>query len=627
LSRFEQGMNPEQIEAIRHTDGPCRVMAVAGAGKTRALVHRIARMVDDGIDPRRILAVTFSKKAADEMNDRLRNLGVSEARVGTWHSLCLQILREDETTWGQWQIDDRGRLEVIIKEAIGHKYLNWQQGDPKAVGRYISICKANLAMPGSDAAAKFAGSDAQKLLGAYYITQKLLEASGILTFDDFLVNAWQHLSSEDVRQKWSSRWSYLLQDEHQDSNPAQNAIASLLARDHANYMIVGDPAQAIYGFRGSDPKFIMEFENEWGGRTINMNRNYRSGSQIIDLANKIISPAAIRLPVEMISERGTAGSVRVVSYDQQDDQARELAKWVQQVTAGDGARYSDVAVLYRCNAQSRAPEEALLKARVPYAVKGGVSFYDRREVRNVLAYLRVASGSGDMDDVRRCINAPFRYLGTAFVERVAEAVSAIKDKPIDDDDLQVEWIRVATAVARQAGIQDRQRESVRQWATIISDLRDMRESPANEALRWLVSETEYIEWLRRDEGEEDTENSHVENVRELIRVAEKFGSFGELLAYVDQMRALSERNRANRKLENKVILMSIHSSKGLEWPYVFIAGFSEGWLPHAMGDREEERRLAYVAVTRARDQLLIGTSRKRPSPLLIEAGLVSEGKE
>ena len=626
LPLWERGMNPEQIETIRHTHGPCAVMAVAGAGKTRALVHRMARMVHDGIDPQRILAVTFSKKAADEMNDRLTKLGVTRARVGTWHSLCLQILREDKTPWSSWDVDSKGRFELLVKEAIGFRYMKWEGADLGKICAYIGLCKAHLEMPGSREAMERAQAlpmaEGERAHEAYYIAQKLTEQSGLLPFDDFLVNAWKHLCVEENRLKWARRWDFVLQDEAQDQSLAQKTIAEFLAKDHRNYMVIFDPAQSIYKFRGSVPEVTLAFEKEWGAKRVLMNRNYRSGSSIIRVANDIIRSGKLRLPVDMMAERGTKGSVRVEWCDTPEDEAKALVDCVRHWVDADGAQYSDIAVLYRTNAQSRAPEEALLKAKMPYVVAGGASFYERKEIRNLLGYLRVATGKATEDDVRRCINAPFRYLGTAFVDRVlAKAV------PIPHP---IPWTSLVHEVAQQAGIQRRQQASAADWGRLIESLRSQENHRASSVLRYLVHETRYTEWLTKDEGEENTENSHVANVHELIRIASEFTSIEALLTYVNEMAALSIKNRDAKQKANRVTLMSCHRSKGLEFPHVFLAGVRPGLMPHACGDLEEERRLAYVAVTRARDSLVIGASTDKygdSSVFLENAGLVPHGSE
>jgi DNA helicase-2/ATP-dependent DNA helicase PcrA len=631
---WELGMNDQQLQAIHHQDGPCVLLASAGSGKTRALVHRVARMVYDGTPADSILGVTFSKKAADEMNKRLKQLGVKQARIGTWHSLCLQILREDHTRWAEWKIDDTDRAKFLLKDALGFKHVNWIGADLGAVQRYIGTCKANIVWPGSDASLDRAveqfgdGDSAMKADEAYVKYQELIENQGLLTFDDFLMFAWKHLT-EGNRERWAARWKYLLQDEAQDASKIQVSLAEMLAREHRNYLVVGDTSQAIYSFRGSTPKYLADFSKEWSATEIVMHRNYRSGSAIVRVANDIIRPAETRLPVDMTAERPEAGSVTVVPCETTDDEGHDFAKWVSELQA-DGTSLRDCVALYRVNAQSRALEEFLINRKVPYLIVGGGSFYDRREVRDLLAYLRVASGADDSgESVARCINSPFRFLGKAFVERVQqlaqEAHQQLAGKPMP-------WSLVVSEAASQLGVQRRQTQGAEAWVRIIdrAQVQVATERPAA-ILDSIITETRYIEWLDKDEGQESVENSHGANVRELVRLAGRFATTKELLEYIEQMMRAAKRQREDRGAE-RVLLMSIHRSKGLEWPNVWVCGCNEKLLPHVKGDPEEERRLMYVACTRARDRLVLsylkgvasrsGVVRAMPSRFLVDAGLV-----
>ena len=628
---WERNMNPEQLAVIRHTGGPICNYAVAGAGKTRALVHRIARMVADGVAPHLILAVTFSKKAADEMNHRLVELGVDGARVGTWHSLCLQILKEDKTEWAGWRIDEDDRAPLVMKEVAGYKHLNWRDADQTALKGFVTRCKANLAEPMSEAAQQLAreqfGYQAEQAMRAYDLYQRLVEERGMLTFDDFLLFVHRHFSrDEQARQKWAGRWSYVMVDECQDNNFAQKTLQEMLAREHRNLMVVGDVAQAIYGFRGSKPEYLATFATEWEATTVIMNRNYRSGSKIIDAANGIIRPAAMRLPVDMVAERGVEGKASAVCSPDLDAEGEAFAEWAR-AHVREGGSYADVTCLFRTNAQSRALEEALLGAKIPYVVVGGSSFYERKEVKDILGYLRVASGRDkDGDAVRRCSNAPFRFLGVAFVERV---MAAAADRGEDS------WSSVVRRVADQARVQFRQKQSAEEWASLVENVAEQVENGARPAaiLNDVVHATRYLDYLRKEEGEESVENSRQSNVRELVRVAERFGKVTELLDYIDQNVAASRKQRKDAQAGGeRVLLMSIHRSKGLEWPLVWVSGCNEKVLPHARGDVEEERRLAYVAATRARDELVMsfvsrfataeGVKDAQPSRFLADAGLL-----
>ena len=624
------GMNAEQMQAIEHTEGPCALIAQPGSGKTRALVHRIARMVDDGIDEDKICAVTFAKKAADEMNARVKTLDVKKAQVSTWHSLCLKILKVDRTEWADWEVDKRESARYIVKDVLSYKHLNWRGADLSKVCNYISLCKANLYGSTSnqalELAEEFFGDEAENGASAYYKYQQELAIRRLLTFDDFLVYAWLHLQDEQVRQQWASRWSYLLVDEAQDNNFAQKSLQELLARDHRNIMVVGDVAQAIYGFRGSTPDFLAGFAKEWSGRTIFMNRNYRSGKAIVDFANDVIRPAPVRAPTDMIAEREEAGDVQFVSSEDFDDEGSVFTSWIARHLE-QGHAFSDCICLYRTNAQSRALEESLIRRRMPYLIVGGHSFYDRREVRDLLAYVRLALGRDPLESIKRCINTPFRFLGRAFVDRVIEAWNAAAQT-----EMTVSASQVVRSVAEQTGLQRRQIKSATDWAQLIEWLTSVAYTGSDhrpsDVLSQLVERTDYLDWVEAEEGQETTEHGHGSNVQEMIRTADRFKSCAEMLDYVDStIRAAAATRSDKQPGGNRVLLMNIHKSKGLEWPHVFIAGCNDGLLPHRMAEElEEERRLLYVAATRARDSLTVsyvkstsgpqGVGRARPSRFL-----------
>lgn len=557
LPIWEAGLNPEQTEAMRHDTGPCVVYACAGTGKTEAMMRRLARLVAEGVDPDRILAVTFSKKGAQEMEERLtKRFGVEGARVGTWHSLCLQILREDRTRMAEWEIDDKNRAKIIMKEVLGYKQMNWKTADLAKVLSFVGLCKASLFDAGSEDASNLAkelfsfdGPRAAEAFGRY---QGMLEDKGILTFDDFLVFAARHLSvDEDARSKWAAKWDYVVQDEAQDANIAQNTMGELLARDHRNYTVVGDLAQAIFTWRGGKPELLQGFSAQWNAKTIIMHRNYRSGQKIIDAGNAVIRPATMRVQADMTAERGTDGKVRVVECETFDDEGAEIATEIEQAIIAREAKPSDYFVLFRVNAQSRAIEDKFIQKKIPYVVVGGVSFYERKEVKDLLAYLRVAAGSGELEDVKRCINSPFRFLGPKFVERLVS-------KAEREGTARADWTALVRAVGQEQGLQYRQRQSVEDWATLIGKVREAvtkGEKPAR-LLDDVVRMTGYMAYVRQEEGEESIENAAESNVREMVRVAEQFKTAEELLDYIaDTTKAA---RKASKGGGERVVLMSIH---------------------------------------------------------------------
>ena len=603
------------------------------SGKTRSLVHRVVKLVlANRVDGERILAVTFGKEPAREMNTRLSKLGVTSAHVSTWHSLALQILKEDATEWSDWRIDEKDRAKFLIKEALGHRHLDWKKADLGKVRGFIGLCKANLLSfrdkGAKDLAKKIFDWQGSLALDAYALSQRMIEAEELLTFDDFLVFVHQHLSkSEDNRLRWASKWDYVLQDEYQDTNEAQVAIAEMLARDHRNYMVVGDCAQSIFSFRGSMPSALESFEKIWGARRIAMVRNYRSGRKIVEAANAVIRSAKVRMPEEMVAMRDLDGVARVNISDNLDDEASAAATWLKEHVA-DGGALSDCVIGFRTNAQSRAVEEALLRNKIPYILLGGHSFYERKEIRDLLGYLRVSVAQDpDGESLRRCINTPFRFLGRAFVDRVLDLVDHVRRG-------EATWSDVVGRVAEQSGVQSRQRTSAADWSRLVEQIGEMiaEDKVPSIVLNYIVTKTDFIRALEREEGEESIESSHGANVRELIRVSSGFATCIELLEYIDEtIKATKKQRRSGHATIDRVVLSSLHKQKGLEWKKCWVVGCNELVLPHKWGDLEEERRLMYVAITRARDEIVLscvrefamrgGVVKVAPSRFIRDAGL------
>lgn len=654
---WERGANAEQLEMIRHETGPCRVLAAAGSGKTFGLTRRIVRLVRLNIvAEERILAMTFSKKAGDEMNKRLKGLGVNKASVGTWHSFCLKVLQGEgsKTKWSDWTIDGENdtpqRAKGILKDVIGYgggRGMNWKGADISKVSSFIGRCKANLYEPSSSEALKEAERTfawaAKTACEAFQRYNDALEEKGLLTFDDFLVFAVEHLrSSEEVRLSWANKFDQGLCDEVQDNNEAQNTLTMLLFADHGNYMAVGDCFQSIYGFRGSSPEYLANFDKEWpDAKTIWLPRNYRSGDKIIETANNIVRKAVIQglEAKDMIPSRNVQGNVQVLCAEALDDEANEIVGMIEKSVKSNSSSFSDHTILYRTNAQSRALEEAFLKSKIPYIVVGGVSFYERREVRDLLAYLRLAANRARVEDVKRSINTPFRFLGAKFVERVMDEVD---NRTVGLAD----WPSIVELVAAQERIQSRQRHSAHEWSMLIRGMQEDIAKAAREhatedekkagspamLLEGVIRATKYITEIEAAEGNENVENSVGANVRELVRMAERFTTAAELLDYIDMtIRAAKVQRQDKQAGGERVLMMSIHRSKGLEWPNVYVAGCNEMILPHAKGDPEEERRLAYVAATRARDNLVLsfvsriatraGIRVAEPSRFVVDTGL------
>lgn len=651
-----EGLNPEQREVVMHAEGALLVGAVAGAGKTAALVRRVAYLIaTDVADPGEILAVTFSARAAAEMNERLEALGVDtqRCRIGTWHSLAFQLARAEGDISG-WTVDTSSRYRTILKEVTGYKGMKWDAVDVTVLSQFVTRCKAVAAAPLGKRAREIAdgiylrrpraSSNPAQLVEAFRRAESERKDRQLMTFDDMLVDAFTHLQNDEIRERWSRCWRFVMQDESQDENEVQSGIGSALARSHGNYMVVGDSAQAIYGFRGASPVGLLSFEERWGAKKVLMHRNYRSAPVVLAAANKILScmDAATHLGMTMTAERELAGEVSASAHGDAEEEASAIATRAL-LEHEEGRAWKDVAVLYRINAQSRAVEEAMLRERIPYVVVGGTNFYQRREVRSLLCYLRLALGRGKFGDVKRSINSPFRFLGRRFTDRVQEA-----------GDGEASWTEIVRDVAENAsGIWAKQRAAATAWAGLVDEIAKAIEvaaeidasDPSYDCLRdeakpakliqQVVSETGYVAWLRRDEGTESSENDRITNVRELIRSAERFPTVAELIDYIDDQIARSEKAAREGVKGDQVTLMSVHKSKGLEWPVVHLVGAIEGVIPHAKAeDLGEERRLFYVAVTRAKVSFRVSWPSKaafggkvtntKPSRFVAEAGI---GKE
>jgi DNA helicase-2/ATP-dependent DNA helicase PcrA len=639
-----EGLNPEQAAVVQHRTGPLLVGAGAGTGKTTALVRRIAYLYrQHGVHPSEVLACTFSKKAATEMTVRLVRLLPGavqhEARVGTMHSLAFQFWREENPNARRWDVDSRDRYRTIVKDALSYRGMDWKDADLTTVLQFIGLCKARCVLPGTPEAEaeadRFNGlkpclQREPTQLGEVYMRAEALRAERqLLTFDDMLTWMWDQMSkNETCRAAWARRWTYVMQDEAQDENLVQRRILAMLAQDHHNYMIVGDPAQSIYGFRGSDPSGLLGFEAEWKATKILMVRNYRSGPEIIAAANGSLASMTegTHLGMTLLAERPEPASISVTGYADADAEAEAVAQTLLEQHA-DGIKWKDQVVLYRTNAMSRALEEQLLGNRIPYVVIGGTNFYDRKEVKDLLAYLRIASGRGQFDDVRRSINSPHRYLGKQFIEQVETSADSETRR-----DGGVPWTSVVRELARSpraAVKQQRQRNAAEEWCsmvdamaakvaearrivanhpTAIADHPVVRSSRPSVLIEGVLMDTKYVQWLTRDEGTESPENNRVSNVRELVRAAERFNTVDGLLDYIDETIEAARKAAAGEEdgVVDRVTLMSIHKSKGLEWKAVFLVGANEKILPHARcEDLNEERRLWYVAVTRARDILRV----------------------
>lgn len=602
-----EGLDAGQRAAVLHGTGPALVTAVAGAGKTTAIVARVEDLVSvRGVDPNRILAVTFSKKGAEEMQARLKARGLTGSRVGTFHSLAWEIVRTHEQGW---TLDDRGRYEIIVKEVVGYKGMRWDSADHDLLCNFIGLCKAWLAAPDDDYALELAqgihakgGGNAtfpEKMLEAYDRAERARLDARLMTFDDMLVRAVEILESDaQALARWQVRWDYMIQDEAQDQNLAQARLGELLTAGHRNYMLVGDRSQTIFSWRGADQGGLEHFARAQKAAEITLDHTYRCPTEVVEAANNVLMWLGGQV---MVPRAGApAGRVTVDGFQTFADEAESIVEHIE--LERGGRAWSSMVVLYRTSEQARAIEAKLIAAKIPYRVIGGISFYERKEILNVLSYLRLAAGRGGVKDVERSLRSPFRFLGVATIEKV---VSLSKDPNLT-------WEQIA----ERAVTQDRQRGSLRSWARVIERAElaihaveaDTTDVDAGWLLQVIVQSTGYLDYLKKEEGDDTPENNRVKNVTELVEVAKKFPTADAFLDYVDAtVKAEQAARRKGPGESDAVTLCTIHRAKGLEWPVVFVAGVCDGLFPHAKAEISEERRLLYVAVTRAKERLYISS--------------------
>jgi len=616
---FEQ-LNPAQREAVAATDGPVLVVAGAGSGKTRVLTYRIAHLIRDlDVSPYAILAITFTNKAADEMKERVERLVGGVARgmwVSTFHSACVRILRRDAAILGYrntFSIYDDTDSRRLITYCVRDLDLDPKRFPPKGIKAAISNAKNELC-DFESFAQQGSGPYHEKVADVYRLyQQRLLEASA-MDFDDLLMVTVELLGAfPKVLEHYQDRFRYILVDEYQDTNHAQYRLVQLLGAKHRNVCVVGDSDQSIYAFRGADVRNILEFERDYEDtRMILLDRNYRSTQTILDAANAVIANNRGRKPKHLWTDLGTGDPVTVYRAQDEHDEAAFIAEQLGALE-DSGKHLSDAAVFYRTHAQSRVLEEVLVRYGVPYQVIGGPKFYDRREVKDVMAYLRAIVNPTDEVAMKRIVNVPKRGIGTTslgHVERFAEGNDLAFGAALERAD------EIGQLGARAVN-------QIKEFTELMTTLRSRAASGPRAALQAILDDTGYLAQLEADGSLESL--SRAENLKELLSVASEFEENGpmsdlgdERWDELDGMRRLELFLEATALVSDTddlgesgaVTLMTLHNAKGLEYPVVFIAGMEEGVFPHmrSLGDPdqlEEERRLAYVGITRAEEHLFL----------------------
>jgi len=606
-----QGLNPEQKAAVLHERGPLLVLAGAGSGKTRVITHRLARLVEAGADPRTIVAVTFTNKAADEMRERARRLLAGRplvSFVGTFHSWALRFLRRHASAAGlppRFSIADSADQLALVKEAMEELGVSEQVLPPGAVRARISQAKNALvtAQSFADGQTDYAG---ERVGRVFLLYEKKLAAAGALDFDDLIVEAVRLMREKsDVVAAERARVRHLLIDEYQDTNTSQDALVKLLGQGADSLCAVGDEDQAIYRWRGAEVEHILRFGEDFAGaRIVPLERNYRSTSGILDAASGLVANNRRRRPKRLVADRGAGAKVRLWRFDEDRSEVEAVGRALVERRGEPG----EVAILYRTNAQSRPFEEELVRRRIPYVVVGGMKFYERAEVKDALAYLRLAARPEDDLAFRRVVNVPARGIGQATLDRLAAAAREGGRS----------WWEVSADPPRE--LTDRARTALGRFRALVGELALRAESEAPSALLGhLLEATGYAALYQNSEEPEDV--ARRENLAELVNSAREFerrsaegGGSPTLSEYLDSVSLATDADAAAGG--RGVTLSTLHAAKGLEFPSVFVVGLEEGYLPHGQSaeeedELEEERRLLYVGMTRAKDELTLTLARRR----------------
>jgi DNA helicase-2/ATP-dependent DNA helicase PcrA len=610
-------LNPTQRAAVLHGDGPLLIFAGAGSGKTRVLTHRIAYLIQRrGVRPRNILAVTFTNKAAKEMRERLGKL-VGEAAgkemwVGTFHATCARLLRERGDSIGlprDFVVYDNDDQLTVIKECLSQLNLDDRQYAPRAVLSLISRAKETLITP-ERFSEHFKGFFENVVAKIYTLYQEKLALNHALDFDDLIGKAVRMLQErEDVRGYYQNKFRYSLVDEYQDVNQAQYTLTQLLSHGTRNLCIVGDDDQSVYSWRGADVEIILNFERDYPEASIvKLEQNYRSTKKILDAAYSVVKNNRGRKEKRLWTENDDGEAVALYEAMNEQEEAVFLANSLRELTENEGRRLSDVAVLYRTNAQSRALEEVFINYRIPYQIIGGLRFYERREIKDLMAYLRLIHNPFDSVSLRRVINVPARGIGAGTWAKIEE---------LGQQRGVALWDIVTDPAA--LGLKPTLVKAVQSFTALIASLRARQsQRTVTKLLEDILAETGYLRLLQAEKTVEA--QSRVENIQELLTVTQQFEASTEdpsLRAFLEQTALIADVDSlASGDPGDAVVLMTLHSAKGLEFPIVFLIGMEEGIFPHFRSMQsdtamEEERRLAYVGITRAKERLYLTFAARR----------------
>lgn len=606
-------LNSEQRKAVTTTEGPLLILAGAGSGKTRVITYRIAHLIEKGVFPGSILAITFTNKAASEMKERVEDLIGPEARrmwISTFHSSCVRILRMDIDKLGfdkNFIIYDTSDQERLIKDCLKEINLDEKLFPPKTVLSKIGDLKDKLIEPDAFYRKNATDYKNRRIAEIYELYQKKLKANNALDFDDIIMKTVKLLKdNRDVLAHYQRKFRYILVDEYQDTNRAQYELINILANEHRNLCVVGDDDQSIYKFRGADVRNILEFEKDYPEvATVKLEQNYRCTKRILEAANYVIANNEHRKKKRLWTENCQGDPIKLYRAETDRDEAAYIAREIESHIK-DGRSYRDFAVLYRTNAMSRILEEGFVKAGLPYRVVGGLKFYDRKEVKDILAYLRVINNLVDSVSLERIINVPKRGIGQTSIDRI-KAYAAANETSL---------YMAILDIGKIDGMPKKALSSIEKFISLMNTFNIKKnEMKVSELITYITEKTGYMEELRAENTEEN--QARIENLQEFFSAAVEFEEMSEdksLDAFLERVALVSDQDSLTR--EGGIVLMTLHTAKGLEFPVVFMAGMEDGLFPHFSaredeGEMEEERRLCYVGITRAKEELYFTCAKAR----------------
>ena len=609
-----EGLNDKQYEAVINTEGPCLVIAGAGSGKTKVLTHKIAYLIGEkGVKPWNILAITFTNKAANEMKERIANIVGDDAKdiwMGTFHSICVRILRKFIDRIGfdsSFIIFDTSDQKTLVKGCLKDLSIDDKLFNDRAVLSEISNAKNEMLDPDQYAVRANGDFRKEKIATVYELYQKRLKENNAVDFDDIINYAIKILEENpDILEYYSNKFQYVLVDEYQDTNKSQFTLVTMLASRNGNITVVGDNDQGIYSFRGADISNILNFERDFPGtKIIKLEQNYRCTGNILKAANAVIKNNEVKYKKELWTQNEEGNLPKVYQADNEYDEATYIVEQIEHLKREEYYKYSDFAVLYRMNTQSRAIEDILRRENIPYKIVGGLKFYERKEIKDTIAYLRLIQNGNDNLSLKRIINEPKRGIGKTSLDKVEQIAEASGNS-------MYEVIKKAD----EFGL-NRVFLNSREFVNVIEELKSKKdELSVSEMIKLTLKKTGYTKALEQ-ENTIEAEN-RIANLDELLNVAIEFEEeFAEnsLQEFLEGITLSSDLDNMEEQ-EDSVTLMTLHSAKGLEFPVVFLVGMEEGIFPGYQSmmepkELEEERRLCYVGITRAKENLFLTCSKQR----------------